>query len=88
METTALVPVRFRLAPLLEESGLSQRRLAEIAGVSPTIINRMANNLAGQVSLKTLDSLCAALSEQLGRNVEPGELLERDAPAKRRGRGG
>lgn len=86
MGTSALVPVRFRLAALLEEAGISQRQLAAKAEISPTIINRMANNLATQVSLKTLDSLCSALGEALGRTVEPGELLERE-PEKPRRRG-
>jgi DNA-binding Xre family transcriptional regulator len=87
MGTTALVPVRFRLDVLLEDSGLSQRELAARSGVSPTIINRMANNRAEQVALKTLDSLSAALSEAIGRVVEPGELIEREPEPKRRGRG-
>lgn len=87
MGTTALVPTRFRLAALLEEAGLSQRALAERAKVSPTIVNRMANNLASQVSLKTLDSLSEALSVAIGRRVEPGELLERE-PEPKKGRRG
>jgi DNA-binding Xre family transcriptional regulator len=87
MGTTALVPVRFRLDTLLAESGLSQRELATRSGVSPTTINRMANNLTAQVSLGTLDSLSAALSEAIGRIVEPGELVEREPEPKRRGRG-
>ena len=83
MGTAALVPIRFRLDALLEESGLSQRELAARSGVSPAIINRMANNLAAQVALKTLDSLSAALGDAIGRSVEPGELLEREPEAKR-----
>ena len=85
MGTTSLVPVRFRLDALLVESGLSQRELAARSGISPTIVNRMANNLAAQVSLKTLDSLSAVLSEEIGRRVEPGELLERE-PEPKKGR--
>jgi DNA-binding Xre family transcriptional regulator len=84
MGTTAPVSVRFRLDALLEESGLSQRELAARSGVSPTIVNRMANNLAEQVALKTLDSLSEALGAALGRRVEPGELLEREEPKRRR----
>ena len=57
MEILLDMPARFRLAELLEESGLSQRELAARSRVSPTTINRMANNLTGQVSLKTLDAL-------------------------------
>ena len=85
METTAIVPVRFRLSALLEEAGLSQRELAMRSGVSPTTINRMVNNLTAQVSLATLDALSSVLGDAMGRVVEPGELLERE-PAKRRGR--
>ena len=72
------MPVRFRLHALLEEARLSQRELAARSGVSPTIINRMANNLAEQVALKTLDSLSMTLGDALGRVVEPGELLQRE----------
>jgi len=85
MGTTALVPVRFRLDVLLEQAGISQRELAARSGVSPTTVNRMANNLTAQVSLGTLDSLSVTLTEILGRTVEPGELLERE-PARKRGR--
>ena len=48
----------------------------------------MANNLTAQISLGTLDSLSAVLSEALGRVVEPGELLVREPEQPhRRGRG-
>ena len=47
----------------------------------------MANNLAAQVSLKTLDSLSAALGEEIGRVVERRELLEREPEPKRRVKG-
>ena len=83
MRVNVGVPVRFRLDALLAEAGLSQRELAARSGVSPTIVNRMAQNLAGQVSLKTLDSLSAALSDALGRVVAPGELIEREATTTR-----
>ena len=46
----------------------------------------MANNLTGQVSLKTLDSLARALSELLGKPVEPGDLIVR-VPEKKGKRG-
>ena len=71
--------VRFRLHELLEEHGLSQSELARRSGISFVTVNGIANNKTKQVSLATLDALCGAL------DVEPGELLERDAP-KRRGR--
>lgn len=82
MELTVPMTAKFCLADVLEESGLSQRELAARSGVSPTIINRMVNNLAGQVSLKTLDSLSRELGKALGRNVEPGELIQRQRRAR------
>lgn len=82
METLELVPVRFRLAALLEEAGVSQRVLAARSGVSPTTINRMANNLTSQVSLGTIDRLSRALSKLLGREITPGDMFERH-PARR-----
>jgi transcriptional regulator with XRE-family HTH domain len=76
MESAETMPARFVLDRLLDEARLSQRELAARSGVSPTTINRMANNLTGQVSLKTLDSLARVLSKATGRKVRPGELIE------------
>ena len=56
---------------------MTQSELSRRSGVSLTTINRMANNLTGQVSLKTLDSLARALSELLGKPVEHGDLIVR-----------
>jgi DNA-binding Xre family transcriptional regulator len=86
MEHLATMPARFRLDVLLEESGLSQRELAARSGVSPTIVNRISNNQAAQVALKTLDALSLVLGKELGRSVEPGDLIERVSERKR-GRG-
>jgi putative transcriptional regulator len=80
MEIQFDMAVRFRLAELLEAADMSQRELATRSGVSPTTINRMANNLTGQVSLNTLDSLARALSE-VGKEVRPADLIE-DVPGK------
>jgi transcriptional regulator with XRE-family HTH domain len=85
MEIQAPMAARFRLAELLEEAGLSQRELATRSGVSPTTINRMANNLTGQVSLRTLDSLARALNDA-GVRVGPADLIQ-DVPDRKRGRG-
>ena len=76
---------RFRLAELLEKTGLSQRELAARSGVSPTTINRMANNLTAQVSLRTLDSLAKALSAA-GQKVRPADLIE-EVPDRKGKRG-
>jgi DNA-binding Xre family transcriptional regulator len=45
-----------------------------------TTINAMVNQKTKQVSLATLDALCGAL------DVEPGELLERDASKSKKRR--
>lgn len=81
---TSPVTVRFRLKELLEEldaagQPLNQSELARQSGVSLSIVNAIAQNRQKQVSLATLDALCAVL------DVEPGELLERE-PAATRGR--
>ena len=54
-----------------------QRELARRSGVSPTTVNRMCANLTAQVSLETLDRLSDVL------DVEPGEIIVRDAPRRR-----
>lgn len=72
--------VTFRLASVLEAASLSQRELARRSGVSLVTINAIANNRTTRVDLETLDKLCEVLE------VEPGELLERETPRRRRGR--
>ena len=88
MEILQLVPARFRLQELLDsrDPAVSQSELSRRSGVSLTTINRMANNLTGQVSLKTLDALSAALSELLEDRVGPGDLIERVPEKGKRGR--
>jgi DNA-binding Xre family transcriptional regulator len=88
METLELMTARFRLQELLESGSpaVTQSELSRRSGVSLTTINRMANNLTGQVSLRTLESLSVVLSELLGRKVEPGDLIER-VPERRGKRG-
>jgi DNA-binding Xre family transcriptional regulator len=83
MEPAPIMTAKFRLAELLEESGLSQRELSQRTGVSPTIVNRMALNRASQVSLRTLDVLSRELGKALGREVSPGELIEREKKGHR-----
>ena len=81
MENLALVPTRFRLREILEEAGISQSDFARQADVSFATINRLCTNATTQVALETLDKVAVALG------VEPGELIVRDTPVKRRARG-
>ena len=74
--------VRFRLDKILKARGnnLSQSELSRRSGLSLTTINAIVLNKSTQVSLATLDSLCAVLG------VAPGDLFEW-VPDKKRGRG-
>lgn len=72
------VPVRFRLDQVLEERSLSQTELSRRSGVSLVTVNAIKQNRTRQVSLETLDKLCEALA------CEPGDLLEREPPKRRR----
>lgn len=74
MEIFALT-VRFRLHDMLGE--MSQSELSRRSGVSLTTINAMVLNKTKQVSLATLDALCAVL------DCDPGELLERETKRRR-----
>ena len=73
------MPVRFRLSELLDDAGLNQSELARRSGVSIVTINAIANNRTNQVRLDTLDKLSEALK------CEPGELIEREPAARKRG---
>ena len=61
---------------------MGQTELAKRAEVSFATVHRLYMNETGQVSLETLDKLAVALSESLGRAIEPGDLIERE-PRKR-----
>ena len=80
MGPATCMSVTFRLASVLEAASLSQRELARRSGVSLVTINAIANNRTTRVDLETLDKLCEVLE------VEPGELLERETPKRRRAR--
>lgn len=74
--------VRWRVADLLKQRGWTAYRLVQVAGISPTVVYRLAKSKqqVKRVDGKTLDALCAALG------VGPGELLEY-VPDRKRGKG-
>ena len=80
MQGTLSLAVRFRLADVLTERTMTQTELSRRSGVSIVTVNGIANNRTTRVDLETLDKLCEVL------DVAPGELLERDAPKRRRAR--
>ncbi|MBK6845755.1 MAG: helix-turn-helix transcriptional regulator [Gemmatimonadetes bacterium] len=66
---------------VLNAASLSQTRArAALRRVSIVTVNGIANNRTTRVDLETLDKLCEVLE------VEPGELLERETPKRRRAR--
>lgn len=81
-----LVPMemRVRIPELLEERGLTPYSLAMKSGsrISLSAAHRLAR-AQGRVKLFSAD-LLEALCDVL--EVDPGELLEREAPKRRRGR--
>jgi DNA-binding Xre family transcriptional regulator len=75
--TVPRLPTRFRVRELLTEAGLTHRELATQAGISLATVWGMLNNKSATVALRTLDSVSTVLSAALGRDVQPGDLLER-----------
>lgn len=86
MTCIPMSPARFRVRELMEEAGLGQTELAKRADVSFATVHRLYMNETGQVSLETLDKLATALGAAIGRNIEPGELIEREGKRPRRSR--
>lgn len=72
------MPLRFRVRELLVEAGVSQRQLAELTGLHYVTVNRICVGATTQVSLNTLERIADALG------VEPGDLIGREAPKRRR----
>ncbi len=64
--------VRWRVAELLKEREWTVYRLAQVSGLAPTVVYRIAKpkREVRRVDGTTLDVLCATF------NVGPGELLE------------
>ena len=76
--------VRWRVAALLKQRGITPYRLADISGIHRTQAYRLARGSnAKRLDVVMLDKLCAAL------DVQPGDLLEyvRDRPVSPRPRG-
>ena len=73
-----MTPTRFRLKELREARGLTQAALARLVGVRQATINDIENGHTRQDTLDLIDRLCAALE------VEPGELIVRQAAPRRR----
>ena len=71
-------PIDVTLRQARTAAGLTQPQLAEKAGVRQATISQLETGKTRRIDLDILDRLCEVLG------VEPGELLARDPPKKRR----
>jgi putative transcriptional regulator len=75
-----VTPIRITLKDARENAELTQTELAKLAGVHQRVISEMETGKTKQVRLETFERLCRALE------LEPGDLLELDPPARKRRR--
>ncbi len=61
--------IKSRLKVVLAERNMSMKKLAEMAGLHYTTINRFEKDERELISRKTLDTVCKAL------DVQPGDLF-------------
>lgn len=65
------MPIRWKLAIVLNDMGLTPYRLAKLTGLSvPTCYDLVKPHVPGRIDAHTLALLCDALK------VQPGDLLE------------
>lgn len=62
--------IKIHLSRILGERRMSQRTLAELAGVRPNAIGVIYNEKAQRIDLDILERVCRALA------CQPGDLLE------------
>ena len=70
--------IKLTLNELLERAEMTAYRLAQLTGIHETQIGKLKNGKAKGITFETLDKLCEAL------DCEPGDLLVREAKAKRK----
>lgn len=78
--TTLVSPISVTLERARRKAGLTQSQLADRADVRQATISELETGRARRVSLDVLDRLCKVLG------VEPGDLLRRERPSKRKDR--
>lgn len=72
-----MMAIQFRLKELIAQrerltgEKLTYRALAEKAGITPKMVNDVANQKVKHIGLSTIDRLCGAL------DIEPGDLMVR-----------
>lgn len=75
MQEAMITAVRLRLAEILKKRKMTQRELAEKAGLTTQTISLMASGYPRQIRLETIDAICEALE------IEVGDLIVREKPA-------
>ncbi len=63
------MPVKLRLKEILDEKGISQRKLALAIDVRPATINHLCKDDVNAVYLDTLDKICEYLKIELSELV-------------------
>ena len=61
--------VKIHLSRILGEQRLSQKRLAEMAGIRPNTVNAIYHEQVRRIDFDVLDRICRAL------HCQPGDLL-------------
>ncbi len=63
------MPVKLRLKDILDEKGISQRKLALAIDVRPATINHLCKDDVNAVYLDTLDKICEYLKIELNELI-------------------
>ncbi|WP_028558812.1 helix-turn-helix domain-containing protein [Paenibacillus pinihumi] len=69
--------IKIRLKEILEERGMSQRKLARQMGLRPSTINHLCSDSVDRVYIRTLENICDALGitvDELLVSVEEDEV--------------
>lgn len=53
--------IKIRLREILEERGMSQRKLAQLMNIRPSTINHLCSDSVDRVYIRTLEQVCDAL---------------------------
>lgn len=68
--------IKFKLKVMLAIRETTQTELAELTGVRPETISRIATGAISRVPVEALDKICAVL------DCQPGDIMEFVSPQK------
>ncbi len=76
--------IKIRLRDILEERGMSQRKLARQMNVRPSTINHLCSDSVDRVYIRTLEQVCRALGISVDELIVSVETSEpHDHPNKK-----